>query len=125
MARTRLHLDADTSRRALQRALLERGHDVTRTPNEWMPLDAGDEMQLLRASAHGRVLFTFNIRDFMALAQQYDQHAGILLAAQRSWSLTDLVIALDRMLVNMPAAAWIGQVRWLNEWRESKLMCNL
>jgi hypothetical protein len=38
-----LHLDADTSSKALYNALLERGHDVTRTPTEWMPLDASDE----------------------------------------------------------------------------------
>ena len=42
MAKPRLHLGADASMRALQRALLARGHDVTRTPCEWMPLDAGD-----------------------------------------------------------------------------------
>jgi hypothetical protein len=43
MPKPRLHLDADTSKKALHRALLERGHDVTRTPTEWMPLDATDE----------------------------------------------------------------------------------
>ena len=32
MTGPRLHLDADTSMRALQRALTERGHDVTHTP---------------------------------------------------------------------------------------------
>ncbi len=46
MSKPRLHLDADVSIKALQKALLERGHDVTRTPNEWMPLDADDETQL-------------------------------------------------------------------------------
>ncbi len=40
MAKPRLHLDADVSYRVLQRVLLERGHDVTRTLCEWMPLDA-------------------------------------------------------------------------------------
>lgn len=50
MAKPRLHLDADVSYRVLQRVLLERGHDVTRTPCEWMPLDASDEFQLLEAT---------------------------------------------------------------------------
>ncbi len=49
MARPRLHLDADTSIRSLHQALLVRGHDVTRTPTIWMPLDASDEDQLLGA----------------------------------------------------------------------------
>jgi hypothetical protein len=68
MARPRLHLDADTSKKSLHKALLERGHDVTRTPNEWMPLDAADETQLLGATMRQRCLFTYNIRDFIALS---------------------------------------------------------
>lgn len=35
-----LHLDADASSKSLHKALLELGHDGTRTPTEWMPLDA-------------------------------------------------------------------------------------
>ncbi len=34
MSKLRLHLDADTSIKALQSALTVRGHDVTRTPNK-------------------------------------------------------------------------------------------
>lgn len=60
MPELRLHLDADTSIKALHRALRDRGHDVTRTPTAWMPLDAADETQLLGATAHGRCVFTFN-----------------------------------------------------------------
>lgn len=57
----KLHLDADTSHKALQHALAARGYDVTRTPNAWMPLDADDEAQLLGATAHGRIIFTYNV----------------------------------------------------------------
>jgi hypothetical protein len=42
-----LHLDADTSSKALHSALLACGHDVTRSPTEWMPLDASDEQQFV------------------------------------------------------------------------------
>ena len=118
MNRVRLHLDADTAVRALERELLARGHDVTRTPTDWMPADASDETQLLRATARGRILFSFNIRDYMALADLYPQHAGIVLAAQQSWTLARLIVALDRMLAETTAEQWLGQVRWLNEWRE-------
>ena len=117
MSRPRLHLDADTSSRALHDALLKRGHDVTRTPNDWMPLDATDENQLLRATANGRLIFTFNIGDFQALANLYPQHAGIVLAAQRSWTLSALIAALDRMLTETSSEEWTGQLRWLNHWR--------
>ncbi|MBC8507884.1 MAG: DUF5615 family PIN-like protein [Chloroflexi bacterium] len=117
MPKPSLHLDADTSSKALYKALLERGHDVTRTPNKWMRRDASDERQLLGATTHGRCIFTFNIRDFIALAEQHPRHAGIILAAQSSWSLATLIDALDRMLSGTNADDWIGQVRWLNDWR--------
>ena len=118
MTRPRLHLDADTSIKALHKALRERGHDVTRTPTAWMPLDADDRTQLLGATAQGRILFTFNISDFLALAKTYPEHHGILLATQNRWTLRELVDTLDRMLSETDTDDWIGQVRWLNDWKE-------
>lgn len=111
MSNLLLHLDADTSIKALHTALVARGHDVTRTPNPWMPLDASDEAQLLGAIAQGRCIFTFNIRDFIALAQRYPQHQGILLAAQTSWTLSELIAVLDRLLLEVEAEDLLGQVR--------------
>jgi len=117
MPEPRLHLDADTSMKALYRALLSKGHDVTRTPTDWMLPDASDEIQLLGATAQGRCIFTFNVRDFIKLAERFPQHSGIILAAQTSWTLSDLIAALDRLLTETDAADWVGQVRWLNHWR--------
>ena len=113
-----LHLDADTSSKALFNALLERGHDVTRTPTEWMPLDASDEQQLLGATAQGRAIFTYNIRDFIVLGERYPHHAGIILTRQKSMSLNELINALDLVLQETDADEWIGQTRWLNDWRK-------
>ena len=117
MTAPRLHLDADVSSRALHRALLDRGHDVTRTPTDWAARDASDEQQLLGATAHGRCILTFNIRDFVALAGRHPYHGGIILAAQSSWMLAGLIAAVDRMLCETEAGDWPGQVRWLNDWR--------
>lgn len=117
MPEPRLHLDADASIKALQATLVARGHDVTRTPNEWLVRDASDETQLLQATAQGRCIFTFNVRDFVVLARRYPRHGGIILAAQASWTLSDLIAALDRLLSETEAEDWIGQVRWLNDWR--------
>lgn len=114
MTKLRLHLDADTSRISLLRALLDRGHDVTRTPNEWMALDATNEQQLLGATAQERCIFTFNIRDFMALAKRYPYHHGIILSPQKS--MPELFKSLDRLLSETDADDWTGQVRWLNNW---------
>ncbi len=113
-----LHLDADTSSKALYNALLKRGHEVTRTPAEWTPVDASDEGQLLGATAQGRAIFTFNIRDFIVLGERYPHHAGIILAYQKSISLSELINALDRVLRETDADEWIGQTRWLNDWRK-------
>lgn len=112
-----LHLDEDASQRSLQRALLERGHDVTRTPNEWMPITATDEEQLLGATAHGRAVFTHNINDFLSLAKEHPQHAGVILSPQNSMSLRETIAALDRLLKESDAEQWMGQIRWLNHWR--------
>ena len=117
MTKPRLHLDADTSKKALQRALLERGHDVTRTPNEWISLEASDEQQFLGATAQGRIIFTHNIRDFLLLAKRHPSHAGLVLSSQRAFKLREVIIALDRMLNETETEQWIGQVRWLNDWR--------
>jgi len=78
-----------------------------------MPLDATDEEQLLGATSHGRCILSFNVRDFLTLARKHDRHAGIILAAQSSWSLS----ALHRVLAETTAPEWTGQVRWLNNWR--------
>ena len=118
MSRPHLHLDADTSIKALHLPLVSRGHDVTRTPTDWMPMNASsDEAQLLGATAQGRCIFTFNIRDFLVLALAHPQHRGIILAAQSSWALSELIASLERLIKETQAADWIGQVRWLNQWR--------
>ncbi|HSN74481.1 MAG TPA: DUF5615 family PIN-like protein [Anaerolineae bacterium] len=117
MSKLRLHLDADASSKQLHAALVARGHDVTRTPMAWMPLDASDEAQLLGATAQGRCIFTFNIGDFVRLAQRHPQHGGIILASQSKWNLPQLIAALDRVLAETQAEDWVGQVQWLNQWR--------
>jgi hypothetical protein len=117
MPEPKLHLDADTSSKAIYKALLDRGHDLTRTPNNWMRRDASDERQLLGATAHGRCIFTFNIRDYVVLAKQHSRHGGIILAAQSSWTLSALIEVLSRALSETDAEDWVGQVRWLNDWR--------
>lgn len=120
MPKPKLHLDADTFSKALWNALLARGHDVTRTPTDWMRRDASDENQLLGVTAQGRCIFTFNIRDFLALSTQYPKHAGIILAAQSSWSLIEMITALNKLLTETKADEWISQVRWLNDWAPGK-----
>lgn len=117
MTNTKLHLDADVSLHALEKTLKEKGHDVTRTPCDWMPGDASDRTQLLEATARGRCILTFNVRDFVQLSREYPEHGGIILAHQTEWRLSSLISALDHLLSESDAESWPGQVRWLNDWR--------
>lgn len=114
----RLHIDADASRKELHRVLCERGFDVTRTPNEWMPENASDEQQLREASRRNRVILTYNVQHFFPLVKQFPDHAGIILAHQYDWNLPKLLKALDRLLTETTAVSWQGQVRWLNDWMD-------
>jgi hypothetical protein len=109
----KLHLDADASMKGLHQALLERGHDVTRTPNDWMPRDASDEYQLMGATTQGRCIFTFNLRDFIELAKDHPEHGGLILAAQTSWMISSLISALDKLLSDADADDWTGRIQWL------------
>ena len=68
----------------------------------------------------GRCIFTFNVRDFLALARRYPHHAGIVLASQASWTLSGLIAGLDRLPAETGAGEWSGQVRWLNDGRTSE-----
>ena len=115
-ARPRLHLDADVSDKNLCRILQERGFDVTRTPNEWLPENASDERQLQEATQRRRVIFTYNVRHFFPLAKQFPNHAGIILGHQYEWNLPQLLKAFERLLTETTAVSWHGQVRWLNDW---------
>ena len=90
---------------------------MTRTPADWIAFDADDERQLLASITQNRCLFTFNITDFMRLSVIHPHHRGILFAAQKSWSVSDLIRALDRFLSEADTADVEGRVLWLNGWR--------
>lgn len=118
MTKPRLHLDADASDAKLERELLKRGHDVTRTPNEWIHFTADDDEQLQKASARGRTLFTYNIRHFMPLAKSGVRHAGIIVSTQHP--LSRIFKALERFFHESSAEEMEDQVRWLGDWEKEE-----
>ena len=117
MTRPKLHLDMDTSRRDVYQALIKKGQDVTRTPNPEVSQDASDEYQLLWATSHRRILFSFNVKDYIRLAQLHPYHSGILLANQKSTRPAQIISVLDRVFYETSAEDWIGQIHWISEWR--------
>jgi hypothetical protein len=83
--RINLYLDEDTISRALIRSLRARGVDVL-TAQEANRLGFSDEEQLAYAATQGRVIFSFNTRDFAKLHKEYllqqQNHAGIIVSDQ-------------------------------------------
>lgn len=97
-------LDADIPP-AVGSALGRLGHDVVEASGNAV-LEALDDAGLLReATREGRVLVTFNIRDFLEVARLFaheqKDHAGIILIHSRSHSRTNIgaiARALDGLL---------------------------
>ena len=77
----RLFLDAHISGPRIARALRERGHDV-RAADEERELDGLEDEQLLElATADGRLMITFDVKDFTVIARRWAEagraHAGL------------------------------------------------
>ena len=98
----------------LTRELTERGYDVihaTDTPQ----VGSDDEVLLAFAAAEGRVLLTFNVRDFAPLvAAWYEagrEHAGVILSTQLPPG--ELLRRIERLLVAYSVDDLWNTVRWL------------
>lgn len=94
----RLYLDRHIMTR-LAVDLQGRGFDVLRTEDAGKDT-ASDEEQLAFASAEGRAILTYNIRDFAPLHEQWQtdgrSHAGIIVSQQHG--RRDYGVLLSRML---------------------------
>jgi hypothetical protein len=115
----RLYLDEDATLRALVRALLARGLDVTNA------VDAGrtgltDEEQLAYATAEGRVLYSFNIGDYHRLHGEWAAagrvHSGIILVAQQRYSIGDQMRRLLRIHHQLSTEDLRGRLEFLARW---------
>ena len=114
-----LYFDEDSVNRALIRALRARGMDVTNA------IDGGhagspDRAQLDHATSEGRVLFTYNVGDFLALHTQFRQegrsHAGLILAVQQRYSVGEQMRRILRMNRERSSDDMRGRVEFLGAW---------
>lgn len=84
--RIRLFLDEDAMDNDLLTALRSEGVDVTTVGTEQRQ-GLSDEDQLLYAAGEGRVIYSFNRKDFMALHTAFLgqglSHAGLILAPEK------------------------------------------
>jgi hypothetical protein len=104
----------------LVQALCLRGVDVETA------LDAGligrpDDEHLAHASAEGRVLYTFNVGDFMQLHSEYAAagraHAGIIFGDQQRYSVGEQMRRLRRIIALRSAEAMQNSYEFLSAWQ--------
>lgn len=100
-------LDANISARAIAAPLRERGHDVL-AADEHRTLDgAGDDELLELAAAQGRILVTFDVKDFPPLVASWAaagrQHAGcIVVVGVRSDEFGTTLAGLQTLFADRP-----------------------
>jgi uncharacterized protein with PIN domain len=115
----RLYIDEDSMRSALVRALRARGVDVL-TALEAGMIERSDEEHLEYAAGEGRVLYSFNVRDFYRLHQEYlakgKSHAGIILARQQRYSTGEQMRRLLKLIATKSAENMKNQVEFLSAW---------
>lgn len=115
----RLYLDEDAMDHDLVRALLARGVDVT-TALEAGMIEREDSEHLDYATAHGRVLYSFNVGDLSRLHRAYlaggKSHTGMLLARQQRYSVAEQMRRLLKLTAGMSAEEMKNRVEFLSAW---------
>jgi predicted nuclease of predicted toxin-antitoxin system len=114
----RFFLDEDVDPLAA-RLLRDRGLDAV-CPSEIGRRGVTDEEHLRFATAEGRVLVTFNVRDFVILARRFAaegrEHAGIVVSSQLP--APEVCRRLLRLrLARRSAEEMLNQFFWLNQFR--------
>jgi hypothetical protein len=105
----RLYLDEDAMAAAVTAGLRLRGIDVLTTLEAGL-LNQADEDQLAFAASLSRVLYSFNIPDFLRIHSIWSakgrNHTGIVLAQQR----------LSRLAEAVPGESMKNRVEFLSRW---------
>lgn len=115
----RLYIDEDAMSAVLVEALRSRGVDVITA------LDAGmikklDSAHLEYASAQGRILYSYNQRDYWAihtrLLEQGLSHAGIIIAEQQRYSIGEEMRRILRLVGALSIEEMTDRVEFLSVW---------
>ncbi|NCJ08271.1 hypothetical protein GS597_17510 [Synechococcales cyanobacterium C] len=122
MSRILLYIDEDSMDEDFVQALRSRNVDVLTVADVGM-LNRSDEDQLAWARNNGRVIFSFNARDFYRLhtmlLERDQSHAGIILAPQQRYGLGRLIRGVLHLLNTTSAEAMQGRVEFLSNWVSS------
>lgn len=119
MSKIRLYIDEDAMDEDFLRALRSRNVDVT-TPKDVGMLHRSDEDQLSWAMENGRVIFTFNVRDFNQLHSIWNEkgliHSGMIFASQQRYGIGELMRRV-LLIVNVRSSEEMqNQVEFISNW---------
>jgi predicted nuclease of predicted toxin-antitoxin system len=117
--RVSLYLDENAMDSGLVQALRNQGIDVT-TVQDAERRGASDEQQLAYATEQGRVIYSYNVKDFMVLhsrlLEQEQSHAGIILAHERGYGIGEQARRLIRIADVLSAEDMRDQLAHLSSW---------
>jgi predicted nuclease of predicted toxin-antitoxin system len=123
MSKIRLYLDEDTLRKTFVQALRENGIDVV-TVSDANNLGRIDEEQLIWATEQGRVIYTFNSRDFCRLHGSFiavgNNHAGIIVVPRQSYSVGEQLRGLLNLIGSKSAEGMMNQLEFLGTYIRSE-----
>jgi len=119
VSKIRLYVDEDAVERGLVQGLRNAGLDVMTTADS-NRLSFPDEEQLIWATEQGRVIYSFNRRDFNRLHSIFlaegRSHAGIILAQQQRYSVGSQLRGILRLMAVKSAEDMINQLEFLGSY---------
>jgi Domain of unknown function (DUF5615) len=119
MSKILLYIDEDSMDEDFVKALKSRNVDVLTVTDAGM-LHRSDQEQLDWAKQNGRVIFSFNTRDFYrlhtVLVSKGLPHAEIILAPQQRYGIGDLMRGVLRLINTKSSAEMQGQIEFLSNW---------
>lgn len=119
MSRIRLYFDEHAMQNALFVALRARRIDVV-TASDSGTIGRSDEDHLRHSAGGGRVLYSFNIKDFRLLHERWisagREHSGIVLGFQQRYSIGEQLRRLLHLLNRKPAEEMLSRLEYLSTW---------
>jgi Domain of unknown function (DUF5615) len=112
-------MDEDAMECGLLAALRARRVDVI-AASECVMIDKSDAEHLLYATAHGRVLYSFNIADYNLLHSQWVAsgrvHGGVIVAPQQQYSVGVQLRRLLHLVTAKSAEDMQSRLEYLSNW---------
>jgi hypothetical protein len=119
VSRIRLYIDEDAMHMELVDALRAKGVDTITAVDAGL-IQSPDELQLQYAAEHARVLYSFNVADFFQLHTAWiaasKPHAGMILARQQRYSVSDQLRRLLRLVDATSHEDMVNRVEFLSHW---------